>query len=119
MATWNFSKKVDAITKVLNEDWNPYGDPPERLAKYPYSKSARRLAFYIFLNNPTEDEVAVRISNIECDWKLITRKEISARKEKLKRVACLVLAAYHQGAVPSSYQSPKADSQPVQETPPK
>ena len=105
VAIWNFSRKVDAVTKVLNQYWNPYGNPPEYIAKYPYAKTARRFVVYIFLNNPSEDELADHICGIEHDWLLVPRKE------RAKTVARLVLAAYHQDKVPSSAQSPKQDAE--------
>ena len=84
-----FSAKARAITSVLNEHWNPYHDPPEYISKYPYSRSARKLTVYIFLNNPSEEQLAEHICEIEKDWLLIPREQ------RARHLAPQILASYH------------------------
>ena len=88
VSAFRFYLRVKNTTKILHEEWNPWGNPPEYQAKNPSTAAAITFVIYIYKTHPTEDELGSYICDFEKEAKLIPRPE------RAKRVAKLVLDAY-------------------------
>jgi hypothetical protein len=97
---WDINRRASVMTKVLDEEWNPYADPPDRLAIYPYSHTATEFALYIFWKRPTPDQLADKIMLTEREWQLLPHPE------RDNKVARSLLEAYHD---PAAWQSRSHD----------
>jgi hypothetical protein len=78
-----------ALTHVLNVQWNPYNNPPDFVALYPYSQRGSRLTWYVFWNDPSVDELSSELLRVERDLK------VGQNHERARRVAEELLREYH------------------------